>query len=316
MGRLLAAPIAEENVGHLAGHVKGGQQHAKDQHVERRPGHAPVLGRLQNAVLAPEAGEEQRKPAQRQHSDRIGDKGQRHINLEPAHTPDVLLSVAAVNHGPRAQEQKRFEKGVGNQMEDAYRNAAHAEAGHHVAELRDGGVSQNALDVVLRHGDQRGKDCRRSTNPGDHRQRRRGSAGQRAGLHQRIDSGDQVNARSHHGRRVNQGGNRRRAFHGVRQPHMQRKLAALARRPGKDQQADRARGGQPSAEADGRLRQQSGQRICLHRTRAIVVKEQRAGLREEPHHSEKKEDVADPRGDEGFLSRCRGLGLLIPIADQ
>ena len=48
----------------------------------------------------------------------------------------------------------------------------------------------------------------------------------------------------------------------------------------------------------------------------MVVEEQRAGLREKPDHAEKKEDVADARGDEGLFRRRSCRGLLIPEADQ
>ena len=65
--------------------------------------------------------------------------------------------------------------------------------------------------------------------------------GSAPGLHQRINPRNQIDARGHHRRRVNQRGDRRGAFHRVRQPDVQRKLAALARRSGKDQQANRAR---------------------------------------------------------------------------
>jgi hypothetical protein len=143
------------------------------------------------------------------------------------------------------------------------------------------------------------KTAVKCAHPGDHRQRRRRSAGQRAGLHQRIDARDQINAGGHHGRRVNQRGDRRGAFHRIRQPDVQRKLAALARRSGKDQQANRARGRQSQApQAAPAIR--PAQR--LNRTRAVVVKEQRAGLREEPDNSEQKENIADARGEKAFFA--------------
>src|SRR4029450_5177754 len=44
------------------------------------------------------------------------------------------------------------------------------------------------------------------------------------------------NARGHHGRRVDQRRDRRRAFHRVGQPYVQRELRALAHRP--DEEAD------------------------------------------------------------------------------
>ncbi len=50
--------------------------------------------------------------------------------------------------------------------------------------------------------------------------------------------------------------------------------------------------------------------------RAVVVKEQRAGLRIQPHHAEQECQVADARGDERLLRRRRRAGLVIPEADQ
>ena len=64
----------------------------------------------------------------------------------------------AVNHRTRAHEQQRLEERVRDQMEHPHRHAAHAKPHHHVAKLRNSRVSQNALDVVLRDRDQRGKD--------------------------------------------------------------------------------------------------------------------------------------------------------------
>ena len=61
--------------------------------------------------------------------------------------------MAAVDDRAGAEEQQRLEERVGDQMEHAHRHAADAEAHHHVAELRDGGVGEDAFDVVLRDGD-------------------------------------------------------------------------------------------------------------------------------------------------------------------
>ena len=94
---------------------------------------------------------------------------------------------------------------------------------------------------------------------------------------------------------------------------MQRKLAALARRSGENQQANRAcRRESQSA----RLGQQSGQRGVLHGASAIVVERQRAGLREQPDYAEQEKHVADARGEKGLLGRRRRRGLLIPEPDQ
>ena len=64
------------------------------------------------------------------------------------------------------------------------------------------------------------------------------------------------------------------------------------------------------------LGQQSGKRLSLHRTRAVVVKQQCAGSRKEPDDSQQKEDIADARGEKSFLGRRRRRRLLIPEADQ
>ncbi len=115
---------------------------------------------VQNFVLAPEAGEEQRKSAQRQHADGIRRERHRHELLQPAHAANVLLLVAAVDHRAGAQEQQRLEERVRDQMEHADRHAADAQAHHHVTELRNRGVSEDAFDVVLRDRDARGEDRR------------------------------------------------------------------------------------------------------------------------------------------------------------
>ena len=50
-------------------------------------------------------------------------------------------------------------------MEHADRHAANAQAQHHVTKLRNRGVSQDAFDVRLRHGDGRGKNRRQCADP-------------------------------------------------------------------------------------------------------------------------------------------------------
>ena len=93
--------------------------------------------------------------------------------------------------------------------------------------------------------------------------------------HQRIHPRHQEHARRHHRRGVDERADRRRAFHRVRQPDVQRHLAGLADGAAEDQQRDAGRDGH--AEARG-LRDQPGQRGLLEAAVAAVVKEQRAGL--------------------------------------
>ena len=58
-------------------------------------------------------------------------------------------------------------------------------------------------------------------------------------LEERVQAGDQVHARGDHRRRVDQGGDRRRALHGVREPGVERDLGGLGERA--DEQQDAAR---------------------------------------------------------------------------
>ena len=232
------------------------------------------MRRLENCVFRPEAGEEDWNTAQRQHADGVGGEGERHVGLEAAHAADVLLFVDAVNDRARAHEQERLEEGVGDEVEHADGDAAEAEASHHVAELGDGGVGEDALDVVLRDGDEGGKDRGGCADPGDDGEGGGGSAGERAGLHERIDAGDEVNAGCDHGGGMNERGDGRGAFHGVGEPDVEGKLAALAGGAGEDEQADGAGGGEAEG---GVLREQGGEGPAFKGAGAVVVEEQRAG---------------------------------------
>ena len=63
-----------------------------------------------------------------------------------------------MNDRARCQEEQPFEEGVRHQVEDARRKRAYAAGHEHVAELRDGGVSENFFDIGLRDADGRGEE--------------------------------------------------------------------------------------------------------------------------------------------------------------
>ena len=150
-------------------------------------------------------------------------------------------------------------------------------------------------------------------DPGDHGERRGGSAGRSADLHQRIYARDEIHASRDHRGRVNQRGHRRGAFHRVGQPDVQWKLAALAHGSGKDQQADGS-GSTQAQPACCESKLTSAE--AFKRAHAVVVEEQRAGLRKQPDDSKQKENIANARGDESFFCSSRSGGLLIPEADE
>ena len=58
----------------------------------------------------------------------------------------------------RAQEEQRFEEGVCDQVEGCCDIAANPEGGDHEAKLRDGGIGQDAFDIILRHSNRGGKN--------------------------------------------------------------------------------------------------------------------------------------------------------------
>ena len=96
-----------------------------------------------------------------------GQRGSQHRGVGPgdalaqaAHVAHVLFAAHGVHHAAGAEEEQRLEKGVGHQVKDARAERAHAAAQEHVAELADGGIGQNLLDVGLHQGDGGGETMR------------------------------------------------------------------------------------------------------------------------------------------------------------
>ena len=86
---------------------------------------------------------------------------------EAAHVAQILLAGQRVDHAARAQEQQRLEERVGHHVEDAGGKGAGAQADEHVAQLRNGRVGEDLLDVVLRQADGGGEERRRDADDGD-----------------------------------------------------------------------------------------------------------------------------------------------------
>src|ERR1700733_14264456 len=150
--------FAKEYVVHLACHVEGRQQRAKAPEIKRHARDAPSLCGVQDGVFAPEAGEEQRKSAQRQHAYRVSGESNRHKSLQSAHAPDILLFMTTMNDRAGAKKEQRFEEGMRDEMKHADCNPADTQTHHHVTQLRNGGIGEDALNVILSDGDQRSKD--------------------------------------------------------------------------------------------------------------------------------------------------------------
>jgi hypothetical protein len=202
-----------------------------------------------------------------------------------------------MDHAAGAEEEQRLEEGVGIEVEHADAvGLRHGEADEHVAELTDGGVRQHPLDVVLHQRDGGGEERGEAPNVAHHRQRSR----IRGGGVDREEPRYQIDACRHHRRGVDQRAHRRRAFHRVRQPDVQRELRGLAHRAAEDQ--DHRRG-------DDEL-------VGMQRRRVQLDEVERARRHEEQQDADHEAEVAQARGDEGFERGGRRIGAVVPEADQ
>src|SRR6267154_1306585 len=134
-------------------------------------------------------------------------------------------------------------------MENACAESADSAGQKHVAKLADGGVSENLLDVGLYQSDGGSEECGGAADGGDDDQR-----GFRV-FEQDVRAGDDVDAGSNHGGRVDQGAYGRRAFHGVGQPDVKRELRGFAAGSHEEQQA---RDGEDAENAPAFVRHVSG----------------------------------------------------------
>jgi hypothetical protein len=158
--------------------------------------------------------------------------------------------VHAHDGGAGRQEQQRLEERVRHQVEHGHRVGRQAQRDGHVAQLRQRGVGDDALDVVL--DDAQEAHEQRGDRADDQHEAQRGVRQ----LEQRRHARDHEDAGRHHGGGVDQRGDRGRAFHRVGQPHVQRELRRLAHRA--DEQADAGGGDQrPAGERHRRQRQRA-----------------------------------------------------------
>ncbi len=151
---------------------------------------------------------------------------------QAAHVAHVLLAIDGMDDRTGAEEEQRLEEGVGEEMEDRRAIGPYPERHEHVAELRAGGIGDDALDVVLHEAD----GCREEGGDGaDH-----GNDNQRIRrqFEERRHAGDEEDAGGDHGGGMDESRDRGRAFHGVRQPGVQQELRRLAHRAHEEQQAD------------------------------------------------------------------------------
>ena len=155
-----------------------------------------------------------------------------------AHFLHVLVVGHGVDDGAGGQEEERLEEGVREHVEDPGDVVAGPDGQEHVPELGDRRVGERLFDVVLGAGDggrQEGGPC-----PDARITAVRGGV-----VQHRCHPGHEVDAGGDHRGGMDQGRDRRRAFHGVGQPDVERDLGRLP--DGAHEQQQRDRRGRPAA---------------------------------------------------------------------
>ena len=181
-------------------------------------------------------------------------------------------------------------------MEDGGNPGADAECGKHVAELRERGEGEHALDIGLRERNGRGEDCGEDADRSDDEHRLVACGKEWAHACHQVDTG------VHHRCGVDECGDRSRSLHCVGEPDVERELCRLSDRAAEDQQCDHGGGGP---------RQLACGDPCEDRRDV-----ERAEDGDEPHQAEREPDVAHAVGDERLLRGESRIALGVPEADE
>ena len=210
--------------------------------------------------------------------------------------------VNAHDHRPCGEEQQRLEESVRHQMKHRHRIGRCAQRDGHVAKLRQRGIGDDALDVVLDDA-QKAHEQRGDGADGHDQVQRRVRQ-----LEQRRHARDHEYAGRDHGRGMDQRRNRCRALHRVGQPDMQRELRALAHRADKQAYADH--GDQhPVGSGKAELCELAGLGEHLGVVQRTAVGQQQTDAQDEA-------EISDPVDQEGLHVGENRTRLIEPKADQ
>ena len=210
-----------------------------------------------------------------------------------------------MHDGADAEEERGLEEGVSEGVVRGALRRQEPESGEHEAQLRDGGVTHDSLDVEDRHLDGRGPEGRDRAAPGDEGQGHLGFVRREKWVH----AGDEVDACRHHRRGVDQGGDGRGAFHRVGEPDVEEDLGRLAEGADREEEGDDL--DDPGA-GDGVA---AGVDALLDHLEEGSQFERPEGD-EDGHDAEDEAEVADAVDDEGLLRGGDGLLALVEVADQ
>jgi len=170
-------------------------------------------------------------------------------------------------------------------------------AEEHVAELGHRRVGEDLLDVVLHQTDGGGEDRSDAADDRYHQHCCRTDPIQDVGPDHHVDTGGD------HRCGVDQGRNRRRSGHGVRQPDIEWDLRGLADRTDEEQQPDDGGSCGKTIRVESRRRKDLGE---------LGAPKPGDGCKD----GEEKAEIADAVDDEGLLARGRAPLLVIVVADQ
>jgi len=272
-----------------AGH-RGGDRHAV---VARRAD----LQRLGEEHLLGQETVEQGHAGHRgggHHRQRGGD---RHGAVQAAQAAHVARAGLVVDDAGR-HEQRRLEGGVVHGVEDRgdrRERAADAQQQRDQAEVAEGGVGEQALEVVLEDRHEGAEQQRDQAGAAD-QPRPLGRAGQH-----RPQAGEQEHAGLDHGGRVQVRRHRRGCGHRARQPEVERELRALGERAQRDQHQH---GAVPGMRADQLARGEHAVELVAAGDLA--------------HHQDPGEQAQPPGDgdDEGHARAAARIGTMVPVADE
>ena len=197
----LAPVLAPEDEITGPGHVRRGHEGADHPDPEEEGVAAPA-GAEEDLVLRPEAGQgEDAGEGEGAHDERPERGG--HVLPEAAHVTHVVR-VHGVDQRAGAEEEEGFEEGVGEEMEDARRPRPDTEGHHHVAQLADRRVGEDALDVVLHEGKKRPDDHGDAADQSEGVDAVAQRADRETSEEHAVDAGHQVDAGHDHGGGVDQ----------------------------------------------------------------------------------------------------------------
>src|SRR5260370_42524158 len=138
-------------------HVERSEQRGEQaEGVEDAAAVLALVSTEQDGILAKEPGE-RRKASDGQRGGEHGEVRPANFFAEAAHAIHVLLAAHGVNDAAGSQEEQSLEESVGHEVKNAGGKRGDSAGQEHVAELADGGISEDALDIGLYQADGGGR---------------------------------------------------------------------------------------------------------------------------------------------------------------